>query len=109
MSMPREVADAIVERLQRVADVRSRAMMGGRLVYADEVLVGQINEGELFVKRSPFAAGFAPDLEQRPPYDGAAPALVVPEARQEDQQWLRDLLAGSVQALRKPARAKRTG
>jgi TfoX/Sxy family transcriptional regulator of competence genes len=109
MSTPKEVAEAIAAQLQQVADVRIRAMMGGWLVYADEVLVGQINDGELFVKRTPFADGFAPELEQRPPYDGAKPALVVPADRRDDEAWLHDLLAGSVAALRPGAgRARRS-
>ncbi|WP_375386850.1 TfoX/Sxy family protein [uncultured Amnibacterium sp.] len=100
MSTSKAVADAIVLQLQQVADVRSRAMMGGRLIYADEVLVGQINEDELFVKASAFVDEYAPELERRPPYDGAKPAAVVPTGRLDDQGWLRGLLAGSVEALR---------
>jgi TfoX/Sxy family transcriptional regulator of competence genes len=102
MRTAKEVAEAISAELGQVAAIRTRPMMGGWLVYADEVLVGQINEGELFLKRSGFADGFAPELEHRPPYDGARPALVVPRDRLDDQEWLRDLLAGSVAALRKP-------
>jgi TfoX/Sxy family transcriptional regulator of competence genes len=99
MSTSKEAADAIVARIQPVVDARSRAMMGGRLVYVNEVLVGQINEDRFFVKRNDFAAEFAPDLEQAPPYDGAKPALVVPQERLEDEPWLHDLLTGSATAL----------
>ena len=81
-------------------------MMGGWLVYVDEVLVGQINEGELFIKISPFTQQFVPNFEHRPPYEGAKPALVIPDDSLIDEPWLHELLTGSVAALRKPA-AKR--
>ena len=102
MSTDRVTAEAILADLQQVADARMRPMMGGWLVYADEVLVGQINDGELFVKTSGFADDFAPELERRSPYPGAKPAAVVPAERLADGEWLRGLLAGSVAALRKP-------
>ena len=77
-------------------------MMGGWLVYVDEVLIGQINEGELFIKVSPSTQLFAPNLEHRAPYEGAKPALVIPEDRLHDEPWVYELLAGSVTSLRKP-------
>lgn len=52
------------------------------------------------------ADGIADQLEQRPPYPGAEPALVVPPERREDRSWLHDLLTGSVAALR--SRTKQT-
>ena len=100
MSGSKDVAEGILTEVQQVADTRMRAMMGGWLLYVDEVLVGQINDDELFVKVTPFAATFAPDVPQRPPYPGAKPALVVDAPRRADAQWLHDLLAGSVAALR---------
>lgn len=104
VSTDRHVADAILAKLQQVADARMRAMMGGWLVYVDEVLIGQINDDELFVKATPFADEFAPELERRPPYPGAKPAAVVPAAALDDEEWLHGLLAGSVQALHAPRR-----
>jgi len=96
--------DAILARVEEVADTRVRPMMGGWLVYVDEVLVGQVNEGRFFVKESPFAEAFAPELDRDSPYPGARPALVVPVDRLDDPEWLHRLLAGSVAALRKPVR-----
>lgn len=90
------VAEQILVDLQDVAD----AMMGGWLVYAQEVLVGQINDDELFVKTSPFADSFAPDVPRRPPYPGARPALVVDADLRGRAEWLHALLAGTVEALR---------
>ena len=107
MATERAVAEAVLSDLQQVADARMRAMMGGWLVYVDEVLIGQINDGELFVKVSTFADQYAPELERRSPYAGAKPALVVSEERRADGGWLRGLLSGSVEALRKPLRPRR--
>ena len=102
MSASKSRADEILHTLQQVADARSRPMMGGWLVYVDEVLIGQINEGELFIKISSFTQRFAPTLEHRPPYEGAKPALVIPGNLLHDEHWVHELLAGSVTALRRP-------
>jgi TfoX/Sxy family transcriptional regulator of competence genes len=100
MSTSREAADAIVALLDPVADIRIRGMMGGWLVYSDDVLVGQINEGELFLKQTPTAAELTAPLEQRPPYAGAKPALVVDQLHLNDADWLREVLKLTTAALR---------
>lgn len=105
--MHRDAAEAVVTELRQVADIRIRAMMGGWLVYAHEVLVGQVDNGELFFKPTNFAQSFAPDLPRRPPYPDAKPALVVSAARRADAEWLHALVAGSVEELRPRAPANR--
>lgn len=75
-------------------------MIGGWLVYVDDVLVGQIHGTTLFVKETVFSTGFAPDLDRWPPYDGARPAVVVPENMREDPEWMSQLIQGTLAALR---------
>lgn len=101
------MAERILADLQEVADARMRPMMGGWLVYVDEVYVGQIDDGDFFVKANTFADGFAPELPRRPPYPGATPALVVDERSRQRSAWLHELLAGSVRALRAARSGKR--
>jgi TfoX/Sxy family transcriptional regulator of competence genes len=100
MSTSREEADAIVALLEQVADIRIRGMMGGWLVYSDDVLIGQINERELFLKSTPATAELTATLEQRPPYSGAKPALVIDPAHLNDTEWLRNALSVTTDALR---------
>ena len=61
-------------------------MMGGYAVYLNDVLMGQINEGQLFIKITLFGQNFTSDLMQGPPYPCSRPAFVVPEEKLSDQQ-----------------------
>ncbi|MEO6117288.1 MAG: hypothetical protein ABIP33_12955 [Pseudolysinimonas sp.] len=100
MATSREAAEAIVEFLDPVAAIRIRGMMGGWLVYSDDVLVAQINEGELFLKPTQAASELTAPLERRPPYPGAKPALVVDRPHLDDVGWLRSVLKLTTDALR---------
>ncbi len=100
MATSREAAEEIVAFLEPVGDIRIRGMMGGWLVYSDDVLVGQVNEGELFLKVTDEGADLTTSLERRPPYDGAKPALVVDAAHLHDAHWVRQVLALTTKALR---------
>ncbi|MDQ1295346.1 MAG: hypothetical protein QG608_3231 [Actinomycetota bacterium] len=103
--MNREVAQRVLDDVSAVADARMRFMIGGWLVYVEDVLVGQIQEATLFIKETSFSTGFAPDLDRLPPYEGARPAVVVPESARQDPVWLSQLIQGTLTALRatKPA------
>ena len=92
--------------LEPVADIRIRGMMGGWLVYSDDVLVGQINEGELFVKQTSAASELTAPLERRPPYPGAKPAVAIDHLHLIDAEWMRSVLALTTDALR-PATPRR--
>ena len=102
MATTRDEAEAIVAHLAPVADIRIRAMMGGWLVYSDGVLVGQVNEGELFLKPTVEAAELTSALERRSPYPGAKPAWVIDAGHLNDAEWLRGVLRRTTDALRPP-------
>lgn len=108
MAGSRTIAEEILAQLQEVADARMRPMMGGWLLYVEEVHVGQINDDELFLKANPFADGFAPDLPRRSPYPGAKPALVVDAEHRADAARLHELLTGTAAALRAAPRPRRS-
>ena len=60
MATEKHTAETIVQYLTEVADARLRSMMGEYLVYVDDIVIGQINEGELFIKTTPFGEQFTP-------------------------------------------------
>jgi TfoX/Sxy family transcriptional regulator of competence genes len=72
-----------------------RPMFGEFVVYVDEKVTGQINEGRLFVKVTKFGEQFAPELERASPYPGAKAAFVVPPEKMADAAWLREFVAGT--------------
>jgi TfoX/Sxy family transcriptional regulator of competence genes len=107
MPTDKVVAQKILERLSNTTNARIRPMMGEYLVYADDVLIGQINEGELFIKVTVFGSTFAASLETRSPYSGAKPAYLILEEMIADAPWLSALIQGTVKEL--SARKKAPG
>ena len=101
MATTRDAAEAIVAPFEAAGDIRIRGMMGGWLVYSDDVLIGQVNEGEFFLKATPEAAEATTGLERRPPYDGAKPAIVIDAAHLGDPAWVRRVLVLTTEALRR--------
>ena len=95
MPTDKQAAEAVLAQITAVADARMRPMFGGYVIYVDEKVIGQFDENQLFVKITPFGEQYAPELERASPYPGAKPAFVVPVAKLEDADWLREFLTGT--------------
>ncbi len=93
-------SERILACLSAVVDARIKPMFGEYSVYADEKMIGQINENRLFIKVTKFGEEYAPELEKASPYPGAKPAFIVPEQRLTDPEWLREFAAGTRRALK---------
>lgn len=83
----RALAEDLVEAM-RPLDVRVRAMFGGYTFYVDDKVVGLVNDGRVFVKRSSAEALLDGLAELAPAYPGAreswrlaADALALPRGR----------------------------
>jgi TfoX/Sxy family transcriptional regulator of competence genes len=95
MATSKARAEEIAGLLSGAGAVRIRSMMGEYLVYLDDVLVGQINEGDLFIKVTAFGESQPLGLPKAQPYPGAKPAFQVPEAKLGDIGWLLEFVRGS--------------
>lgn len=100
MATDKAAADSLLAQLSAVAEARMRPMFGEYVVYVDEKVIGQINEGRLFIKVTKFGEQFAPELERASPYPGAKPAFVLPHEKMADAVWLRDFVAGTRRQLK---------
>ncbi len=99
MRTPKEKAESLLAQVQQVADARIRPMMGEYILYVDDKVIGQINHSQLFIKVTPFGEEFAKDLKRDSPYDGSKPAFIIPEARLDNKEWLKDFIEGTVELL----------
>ncbi len=100
MATTKETAERVLACLAAVTNARIKPMFGEYGVYADEKMIGQINENRLFVKATLFGEEYAPALEKASPYSGAKPAFIVPEDKWTDGEWLREFVAGTRRALK---------
>jgi TfoX/Sxy family transcriptional regulator of competence genes len=101
MPTPKPVAEAIAARLTPAGTIRIRSMMGEYLLYVDEVLVGLINDGQLFVKVTPYGETQLDDTYKASPYPGAKPAFKIPAEKLADITWLVDFVQRSKAQLQK--------
>ena len=84
-----------------------RSMMGGYLVYCNGKLIGDIGDGELFLKRTPTSDRLLAGSELRYPYEGSKTLMYVFD-RFEDTDLIAELLEGMYAELpeKKPKKAK---
>ncbi len=68
--------EKIVAKLAPLGDVTARKMMGEYCIYLNGILIGDICDGTLFLKKFPENEKLLCDCEQRPPYQGAKPLYV---------------------------------
>ncbi len=81
----KEVVERIAGLLSPAGTIRTRNMMGGYLVYLDEVLIGQINNSNLYIKITSSGKNLGKSLTKEEPYPGAKPAFVVSEKNLKTQ------------------------
>lgn len=96
----KQTVDHIANLLSPAGVVRTRNMMGGYLVYLDEVLVGQINGNHLHIKITEGGKKYAEFLETATPYPGAKPAFRVSEDVLKKADWLVDFLIATQSELK---------
>jgi TfoX/Sxy family transcriptional regulator of competence genes len=97
----KQTVDHIASLLGRAGTARTRNMMGGYLVYLDEVLVGQINGNHLHIKITEGGSKYAELLETATPYPGAKPAYRVSEDILKNADWLVDFLSATQSELKR--------
>ena len=101
MPTTKPVAEALASRLAPAGTIRIRSMMGEYLLYVDEVLVCLINDGQLFVKVTPYGEQHLDDSYKASPYPGAKPAFKIPAEKLDDAAWLIDFIQHSKEQLKK--------
>lgn len=79
----------LTAKLAELGDVTARPMMGEYLLYLNGKYVACICDNTLFVKLNKCNADLIARLSQKPPYDGAKPAYVVPC---DDEAQLREII-----------------
>ena len=92
MSTDKSIADNILYKLIKVANCRIRPMFGEYVLYADNKVIGQINEGVLFIKFTKDVENWAQDLKKASPYKGAKEAFIVPKSKLNNIRWLSVLI-----------------
>jgi len=104
MATSKDFATYVEDALRHIAKTRIRAMFGEYAIYCDDMVVGSICDDIVFIKITPGTrALFGPEAQVAPPYPGAKPNYVVPEAMLED----RELIKSAISVCRKDLGAKK--
>lgn len=96
----KETVERVEALLAPIGDVRTRNMMGGYLVYLDEVLIGQINEDRLHIKITSSGEQYADHMTQASPYPGAKPAFRIELDEVNGADWFYDFIRVTQKDLR---------
>ena len=108
MTENRLVAKQIADDVRATGvDARIRFMIGGWLLYADDVLIGQIHGTTLFMKESAYSRANFPMLRRSPPYPGARDAVEIPEFLRDDVDKFTRLVERTRMEFVKSPRQKR--
>lgn len=102
MASDLKTVDFIIDQIAAAGDVSARKMFGEYGVCCDGKMVAMICDDQLFVKPSPGARAYAPDLGEGVPYPGAKPCLLVDADRWDDRDWLTELVRISARELPAP-------
>ena len=89
-TQPRKV-EFILEQMASAGAVSARKMFGEYTLYCDGKVVGLVCDDQLFIKPTQAARAYLGGLtvEERPPYAGAKPCLLISGDRWEARDWLR--------------------
>ena len=101
--------DFILEQASGAGAVSARKMFGEYTLYLDGKIVGLVCDDQLFVKPTQAGRAFLDGLtvEEKPPYAGAKPCLLISGDRWEDGDWLGALIRSTANDLPIPKPRKR--
>lgn len=102
MATDRKTVDHIVDQIAGAGAVSARPMFGEYGLYCDGKMIGIIGDGQLFIKPTDGGRALAKDAEERPPYPGAKPFLLIDADGWEDRDWLADLVRTTAAELPMP-------
>lgn len=108
MAKNRLAAEQIADEVRATGvEARIRFMIGGWLLYADDVLIGQIQGTTLFMKESAYSKANLPELRRSPPYAGARDAVEIPEPLRDDIERFSQLVEQTRTEFAKSLRQRR--
>jgi TfoX/Sxy family transcriptional regulator of competence genes len=84
MSSNKEFAAYMMEQLEPLVDIRSRAMMGGYIFYYRGKIIGGIYEPGFMLKITPASKKYFADARIMPPYQGAKDMILVDDVDNQD-------------------------
>ena len=100
----------IVDQASAAGAVSARPMFGEHGLFCDGKMVAIVGEDRLFVKVTASGRAYAAGAEERSPYPGAKPCLVIDLERWDDREWLAELFRVTAADLPAPkARKKHVG
>jgi len=106
MASDKSFVEFVVDQVENVGSIRSRAMFGEYAVYANDKLFGLICDNKLFIKPTEAGRKFIGDVVKAPPYTGAKNSFLI-EDRIEDREWLSELVRRTVEELPEPKPKKK--
>ena len=95
MASTKEYRDFILEQLSEAPNIICRSMMGGLLLYSNNVLFGGIYDDRLLVKIVPENEQYK--MIEEIPYDGAKPMYFVEDV--DDKVKLAEIVEATVKGL----------
>ena len=95
MASTKEYSDFILEQLSEAPNIICRSMMGGFLLYSNNVLFGGIYDDRLLVKIVPENEQYK--MIEEIPYDGAKPMYFVEDV--DDKVKLAEIVEATVKGL----------
>ncbi len=102
MASRQGTVDFIVDQISFVGVITTKRMFGEYCIYCDRKVVAFVCDDKLFVKPTPVARAFAPQIGEGHPYPGAKPYLLIPGEMWEDREWLGELIRISARELPAP-------
>lgn len=100
MASDKEYCDFILDQLNGLEGLQSRAMMGEFLFYVRGRIVGGLYDDRLLVKAVPAACERLPEAPEEIPYPGAKPMLLVENV--DDREAMQALFSAIADALPAP-------
>jgi TfoX/Sxy family transcriptional regulator of competence genes len=106
MPSSQSTVDALLAAVADAGPVTTRKMFGEYCVYLGGKVVGIVADDEFFLKPTTVGRRLAPKVEEKAPYPGAKPFLLVPKRKWSDADWMSGLLAATADELPEPRKKK---
>ncbi|MFA5109549.1 MAG: TfoX/Sxy family protein [Patescibacteria group bacterium] len=104
--LDKSFVEYILDQIQDIGGISYKYMFGGCAIYCGSKVVALICDNQLFVRPTLGGKKFINNINEKPPYPGAKPHLLV-EDEIEDKEWLINLIKITAAELPEPTSKNR--
>lgn len=100
MASSLEFMEYVIDQIKDIGEITYKKMFGEYCVYYKNKVIGLVCDNQFLIKKTLAGKEVLPNSEERPPYEGSKPCIIIENL--EDRDMLKEIILKTYQELPEP-------